>query len=510
MGVIRPPWVSKKWFNNPPSPKKLFAFSVIFAIAFLLRAQETIFNNYLFLMDMGRDMMAVKGIVFDHHLSLIGPHTSLGGVFQGPLWYYLLSIPTFLFRGDPWGSVALMLVISLAASVIAFFFMNRFFGFAAGIITFLLIAISPEAVAAATYSWNPHPMWLLVTFYIFFLFLIVSGKQKFQLLLWPTITLMTHFQTALAFFLLGSSLIYFGLRWKYNVKRYILFGLFISTVFLLPQIVFDLRHDFLMTRSIIAQVRGDDRGLAVSKNEKSQKLVNIHKDQFINNFKSGFLSSGYYPNFPFVLAGICLIILILRKKDFRKNEILFIKTTLTIPIIVFLLSIFYPFPMRYWFFTGFQMFYILPVSLVLSKLWNFSLGKIILAAFIISITPFILDRINDLYFKSPDDINLAKIKAKKSAVDYIYKDAKGEKFGLLVFAPPVYTPNYDYVVWWYGRNKYGYIPHQEKRGIFYLLMEPDPNKPFSYKGWVETVVKSGKTIKQEKLPGGLIVEKRRQ
>ena len=83
--------------------------------------------------------MAVKGIIYEHHLTLIGPYTSLGGVFQGPLWYYLLSIPTFLLRGDPWGAVVLMLMISLATTVIAFFFMNKFFGFAAGIITFLLI-----------------------------------------------------------------------------------------------------------------------------------------------------------------------------------------------------------------------------------------------------------------------------------------------------------------------------------------------------------------------------------
>ncbi len=460
-------------------------------------------------MDMGRDMMAVKGIIYDHHLTLIGPYTSLGGVFQGPLWYYLLSIPTFLLRGDPWGTVALMLVISLATAVIAFFFMNKLFGFSAAIITFLLIAISPEAVAAATYSWNPHPMWLLTALYTFFLFMVVSGKQKFHLLLWPTITLMSHFQTALAVFLFFATLLFFLiLKWKFNIKRYLMFGLLISGVFFIPQAVFDVRHDFLMTRSVISLVKGEDRGLSVTNEVKDKKLINFHKDQYINNFKSSFLSSEYITHFPAIVALISLSVFVKRRRDFSKNEVLFIKTTLSIAVIVYLISMFYPFPLRYWYFTGFQMFYILPVGLILSKLWNFSLGKAAIVLFVMSIVPFLFNRINELYVKHPEDNNYSKIKSIKSAVDYIYKDAKGEEFGLLVFAPPVYTPNYDYIVWWYGKNKYQYIPSLEKNGIFYLLMEPDPYKPFSYKGWMETVVVTGETIKQVKLPSGLIVEKR--
>ena len=70
---------------------------------------------------MGRDMMAVKEIIYDHHLTLIGPYTSLAGVFQGPLWYYFLSIPTLIFHGDPWGGVLLMLLTSLLTAIIAFF-----------------------------------------------------------------------------------------------------------------------------------------------------------------------------------------------------------------------------------------------------------------------------------------------------------------------------------------------------------------------------------------------------
>ena len=41
-------------------------------------------------------------------------------------------------------------------------------------------------------------------------------------------------------------------------------------------------------------------------------------------------------------------------------------------------------------------------------------------------------------------------------------------------------------------------------------MEPDPSRPTSYKGWQETVIKTGKIIETRTLPSGLIVEKRKE
>ena len=54
--------------------KKVFILvCLILFLGFGLRAQETVSNNFLFLIDQGRDMMAVKRILYDHNLTLIGP-----------------------------------------------------------------------------------------------------------------------------------------------------------------------------------------------------------------------------------------------------------------------------------------------------------------------------------------------------------------------------------------------------------------------------------------------------
>jgi len=102
----------------------------------------------------------------------------------------------------------------------------------------------------------------------------------------------------------------------------------------------------------------------------------------------------------------------------------------------------------------------------------------------------------------------AGLKKLTEAIEAIFQDAKGTPFGVLVFTPPVYTYPYDYLFWWIGTKKYHYVPHNEKRGVFYLLMEPDAGKPWSYKGWLETVVKDGTVVSTKELPSGFLIEKR--
>jgi hypothetical protein len=55
-------------------------------------------------------------------------------------------------------------------------------------------------------------------------------------------------------------------------------------------------------------------------------------------------------------------------------------------------------------------------------------------------------------------------------------------------------------------KKYHYVPYAEKKGTFYLLINPDNQKPWSYEGWMETVIKTGDIISTNKLPrSGFIV-----
>ncbi|MFZ5535482.1 MAG: hypothetical protein ACOY3M_05040 [Patescibacteria group bacterium] len=102
----------------------------------------------------------------------------------------------------------------------------------------------------------------------------------------------------------------------------------------------------------------------------------------------------------------------------------------------------------------------------------------------------------------------AKIRGKIDAIDFIYTDARGERFNLAVFTPPVYTYAYDYLLGWHASKRYGYVPGTSLENTVYLLIEPDPEKPWSYNGWLETVIKKGNVTASWKLPSGFIIEKR--
>jgi len=486
---------------------------MVLCLGFFLRAQETISGNFLFLLDSGRDMMDVRSIVFEHKPTLIGPYTSLGGVFQGPFYYYLLAIPTALFRGNPWGNILLMLIWSLLVMYLAYRFTKTYFGLIPAVITFTLFAFSPEAIAAATYFWNPHPMWLILVSYIFLLYGAVTKQRLAAYLIWPVVTLSFSFEMALGVFLGLATLIvaFFGYNKALWKNKAFWIGLGISVVWILPTILFELRHDFLMTKSVLALFGGGNRGLATG-GEQHAYMTNMILNWHVirENYVSSYIHGSEYSYFPaaITITAIASFAYGLYRRWFTRNELVFMRTIIAVTGILIVFSVVYPFPLRYWFLTGFQSFYLVLTGLSLSKLWKVTWGKVLLILLfgvILVHTAFRLDR---LYMHPPDDGGHAKIKGKLAAIDYIYQDAEGKPFNLFVFTPPVLTDAYDYLVWWHGNRTYGYAPGNEKSGFVYLLMEPDPSKPWSYKGWLETVIKTGTVMSTKTLQSGLIVEKR--
>lgn len=484
----------------------------ILLLGFFLRAQEAIIGNYLFLLDQGRDMMDVKEIVFDHHLTLIGPATSLGGVFQGPLYYYLLAIPTFIFNGNPLGAMILMLLISMSVLVVVFIYMKKFFGLPIALFSLYLFAISPEAIAAATYIWNPHPMWLLIVIFIFVLYKTILGNTKLHIFLWPLILLCFHFQTAGGVFLLIATIILFLLFHRnLLLNRHFAYGIGLAILTVFPQIIFDLRHDFLMSKSVLKIFQGSDQGLFVgNENTGYINLLLSHIQSFLNNFNSGFIQEGDFRILPKIIlffTGISAL-LFYKFNIFSQNEKKYVSTSLAIVFIIIAFSFVYPFPIRYWFLTGFQSFYLLVFSIILAKFWKNNIGRYVVLVFVVVTLMYSLTRINSLYFLPRDYDAAAKIQGKIAAVDFIYHDAGSSAFGVLIFNPPVITDAFDYLVWWRGNTKYQYYPHKDKKGLVYLLIEPDPARPWSYKGWLETVIITGKVLETKTLPSGLIVQKR--
>jgi len=489
--------------------KKNFAFFLlaIVILGSIPRSIEVISGNFLFGYDQGVFFQAVKEIVVNHKLTLIGTQVGGGGFFQGPGWYYLLSIPFYLWRGNPYGGMVLMLMIGILTIVLSVVFGRKIFDIKTALTIGFLVAVSPAIIAQSRFIWPPFIISLLSVFFIFFLYKVLQGLSKFFPLLTFIVGLMFHFETATGATLLFQLLIIsplFFIKKMVSLRFYIL-GLlsFLSTQ--IGLFMFDLRHDFINTKGIMKLFisnNGDDS--AISRVDLIVGHISVFKSNFLSSFQ---MADSIWPLLFIVLVfGLASYFRDKKIKKVQKWLVLYLATS---PLTLFIIFIFYLSGIWEWWILELIIFYCFLFGIILTYLFKSKLMRFfVMAIYIIFFFSFI-DKTIFFYKNDFNDFGgTHKIRGKIEAIDYIYKDAKGKKFGLLVFTPPVYTYAYNYLLWWHGGQKYNYISQEDKKGVFYLLIEPDSGKPWSYKGWLETVIKTGTILETKELPSGFIIQKR--
>ena len=273
-------------------------------------------------------------------------------------------------------------------------------------------------------------------------------------------------------------------------------------------IIFEIRHGFMGVKSIISYL------FTPHPAEISMFSPWIHAQNIINLFVYTFSDS--FPGRLFLPAGLIFIVFaalvgfvfVKEKNSINKSFLFFL-------ILLFPVNFFVFFLLRNIIFEHYIsdliLAYLLFTVFIISWFYKNKFKKsaaIIFIYIVILLGGAFLNSYKTSIYDYSDYGGISKLKGKIDAIDFIYKDADKKPFNLLVFSPSVYTYPYDYLIWWYGEKKYGYLPKQEKKGTFYLLIEVDSHKPWSYKGWQETVIKTGKIVYTKTLPSGFIVEKR--
>lgn len=485
--------------------KYLFlSLAVIVVIAGAIpRAIELINRNYLFGFDQGLFYQAVRSIVEEHHFTLIGAEVGgIGGFFQGPGWYYLLSVPYVLWGGDPYGAMVLMFLLGVATIALPILLFRKPFGEKTAMLIGFFIAFSPGIISQSRFFWPPFVIPPLTVLYLYFLYKAYTGKKLFLPFVFFVLGLMTHFEIATGGSLLLATIVtIFIVRPKHLFSlRVVLLSIGLFLITQLPLMLFDVRHQFISSQGLIKFIT---HGSPTHNTYSIANHLNMYKDSLFS------VSYSWYIGIAILLIIGVGIYKILNDKKIEKAKKQFIRFLIVCPVI--LLVAFLPLKtiLWSWWFLELPVFLCVLLAITCSYLLNHSKVKFLIYVFILTYI-FLFVRQTYTWYKVdlPDYGGTAKIKGKIDALDYIYKDAGNKKFGLFVFTPPVYTYAYDYLLNWYGKNKYGYIPPQSKNQTFYLLIEPDPVKPVSYKGWLETVIKTGKVQKTVKLPSGFIIQKR--
>ncbi len=127
-------------------------------------------RDYLtFLGDEGRDVLIVYNILHGH-LTLLGPTSSVGGFFLGPIYYYFMAPFLWLFQYDPVGPAVMVALLGIATVWLVYKIGAEFFGSKAGLIASLLYSISPLVISYSRSSWNPNPMPFFTLLTLYFLY----------------------------------------------------------------------------------------------------------------------------------------------------------------------------------------------------------------------------------------------------------------------------------------------------------------------------------------------------
>lgn len=113
--------------------------------------------------DQGHDMLVLRAFVFDGAVPLLGPPTSIGDFHHGAAYYYLLAPFAFVSGADPIVVVGALAAAGTAAVGVVWWLVRSIAGPLAGAIAGLLLAVSPSAIEASTFLWNPNAIGLTAT-----------------------------------------------------------------------------------------------------------------------------------------------------------------------------------------------------------------------------------------------------------------------------------------------------------------------------------------------------------
>ncbi len=203
-------------------------------------------QTFVFQNDEGRDALITYRMITTGRPVLLGPETSVGNMYLGPFYYYLMVPALWLSNLDPVGPAVMVGIFAIMTTYLLILLGRKFHNSVAGITAGLFYALSPVMVHYSRSSWNPN----VIPFFIALMILYFPLKKSWHALLFGILTgiiFQLHYVALVVPALLFISLIYSS----YKKKEYmnlaaqcglILVGFFVSS---LPFWIFEVRHSFV-------------------------------------------------------------------------------------------------------------------------------------------------------------------------------------------------------------------------------------------------------------------------
>lgn len=370
----------------------------------------------------------VKDIVINHHFRLIGQLTSASGIFIGPFFYYIL-VPFFLlFKMDPIAASIPITIFGVLTLTSYYFVFSKLFNRKVGLIITLLYSVLIPNLDFDRRVVPSTPANLWVIWYFFIILSISRGKYNTFFLLGILIALIWHIHIALLPALIAIPVAIF-VSGKLPTKKQVIYFLISFFITSIPLLIFELRHNFSQTFSLIGNFSTSHAG-AVGITKLFEVLNMISK-----NINALFLSpqnlpDKFRPVFTLLLFLITLLIP-LSKKLISRKEIY--------PLLFWILGMVSFFTISSsliseYYFYNLEIIFLTLTSLTLYYIYKSSkIGKILIIGLLTLIS------IKNLYSYTTSYIYHKGYLEKKGVVSFIKQDAQKKQF-TCIFISYITTP----------------------------------------------------------------------
>lgn len=412
-------------------------------------------GNFIFNMDNARDMVDVREMVVLGKWRLIGQTTAIDGFFYGPIWYYLLSVPFILSGGNPYGSILLEIFLWAIGGYFLFFLVDKYYGKLALFSTSFLWIASNFILLGSQYAFNPNPILFLTPVFIFVLLKYLETKNSFyNILAWFLGGLFFQFEVTVGLFMPAVILlsIIFSKNSRLFKNIYFYLGPLIFIVVQLPQIIFELRHNFFMTKSLLVyQSISHGQVVAIPALRFSAILRS-----FYDTFLPTLMNFQFFTNVVIILFIGCLL-WALKKKDFLKEKLTLISFLLVAVPLIGLIPL--KVDLMRWHLNAAVVAGIILVGFVIHTLSRSLMGKILAVILTLMLFIFTVKNVSEyLAAAKKGEPGNSILRNELAAIDYVYQEAQGKNFKVYVYLPSVIDYPYQYLFWWHGLKKYGYVP----------------------------------------------------
>ena len=312
----------KKFFQ------KNWLIIIILVIASFLRLYK-IADYMEFLGDQGRDVVIIKDFWKSFNLFFIGPQTSIGNMYLGPFFYYLIAPSLLLANFNPVGPAVFIALLNIFTVYLIYFIGNRWFDKKTALISSFLFAISPVVIKYSNFIWNPNIMPLFSLLFVYFFFESFRTK-KYHYFIYASLS----FVMVMNSHYLGLALLPIpGVYWlieliKFiktkskqlkNYLNYTIFAFFVYFASLIPQILFDIKHKGQNIKALLTFFTQRENNTGGTINLKIYKA--IPKLPIIFNQIVTDLLSGKNNNVGFIISIVFVLLLIIYIYKNRNEKI---------------------------------------------------------------------------------------------------------------------------------------------------------------------------------------------